>query len=114
MANLTRFVLTAPVRGPVFDRIEAAYNDLDGFIALLKDKDIDTLHFEAVRRDLIRQEARLVRYSIVAEEAGVSVEVEQKLHKDLRAYRIYFRALLLQKLDELDAWQPKAKKDRAK
>ena len=45
MATLTRFVLTAPVRGPVFDRIEAAYNDLDGFIALLKDKDIDALHF---------------------------------------------------------------------
>lgn len=109
MANLTRFVLTAPARGPVFDRIEAAYNDLDGFIALLKDKDLYDQHFEAVRADVEAKEAQLSRVA-----GELSSPTLHGLHKDLRAYRIYFRALLLQKLDELDAWQPKAKKDRAK
>lgn len=109
MANLTRFVLTAPVQGPVFDRIEAAYKDLDGFIAALKDKDIDTLHFEAARAHLSRSEG-------VVEERldSFSHETRTSMQMSLRAARIYFRALLLEKLDELDAWTPKPKKERAK
>ena len=62
-----------------------------------------------MRRDLGAKEAQLSRG-----EGELSSSAVHSLHKDIRAYRIYFRALLLQKLDELDAWQPKAKKDRAK
>lgn len=94
MAELTRFVLTAPVRGAVFDLIEQTYADLDGFVERLKDKKIDTQHFECVR-------ARLAGM----QDAGADV-------RDIRAYRIYFRALLLQLLDEEAAWTPKPKKDR--
>lgn len=115
MAHLTRFVLTAPVQGPVFDRIDVAYKDLDGFIAALKDKDIDTLHFESVRRDLDEMESRVRRYEMIVEAPDAQVvRVDDGLYRDLRAYRIYFRALLLEKLDELDAWKPKPKKERAK
>ena len=94
--TLVRFTLRAPAYGPVFARIQDALHDLDGFVARLRDKKIDVQHFEAVRRHL---------KTVETEPATALRAAGDPYHMNLHAGRIYLRALLLQLLDEEDAWQ---------
>lgn len=104
--SLVRFTLTAPAPGATFARIEDAYHDLGAFIERLRAKKIDVQHFEAV----VRHHDRL---AAVKPAAGQGAGGDN--HMNLRANRIYLRALLLDLLDQETAWQAEQDaKDAAK
>lgn len=114
------FALTAPADRSVFTRISTAYDNFEAWCADLREKKIDVQHELAVRVRLNAMESELARWEAVKGEIATGVRGEHtaralrtllaqhlsnEVYAAIRSQRIYFRVLLLNLLNQEDAWQ---------
>lgn len=99
------FALTAPADPAVFERIRAAHANFEAWTAALREKKIDVQHEVAVKARLDKDEALMARYQDLEAGTNGGIRIHDEFHHSLRALRIYFRVLLLDLLNQEDAWQ---------
>ncbi|USN15429.1 hypothetical protein KIKIMORA_02830 [Brevundimonas phage vB_BpoS-Kikimora] len=92
------YALTAPADKTVFDRISSARTNFLAWSESLREKKIDVEHMVATYRQLQHAEDRLEQVH------ALGAEPSDRLYHELRAKRIYFRVLLLDLLNQEDAW----------
>lgn len=99
------FALTAPECGKTFARINNAHANFEAWAAELRDKKIDVQHEVAVFKRLQKTERLLARYESIQAETDGAVEIGSDLFMQIRCERIYFRVLMLNLMNQEDAWQ---------
>lgn len=99
------FALTAPEYGKTFARINNALTNFEAWAAELRDKKIDVQHETAVFENLQKTERLLARYESIQAETDGAVAVGSDIYAQIRCERIYFRVLILNLMNQEDAWQ---------
>ena len=89
----------------VFDRISYARANFEEWASSLRERKIDVQHAIAVYLRLQESEALLKRYEAIEQGAQGGVTVDAGFYAQIRCERIYFRALLLDLLNQEDAWR---------
>ncbi|UTC28319.1 hypothetical protein GURKE_02880 [Brevundimonas phage vB_BpoS-Gurke] len=98
------YALTAPADKVVFNRISSARSNFLAWCDKLREKKIDVEHAVANFHQLQETESFLKRAEAIEKNTKGVVSVDKYLYGQIRRERIYFRVLLLDLLNQEDAW----------